>query len=105
VVVFTEFTDPTSAELMIENVGRLLARHMVVFVALRDDELEALVRAAPVTPEDVSRAVIAQSLLRERDLVTMRLRRLGVEIVEAHAQAIGPALLDRYLEIKRRNRI
>jgi uncharacterized protein (DUF58 family) len=105
VVVFTEFTDPTSAELMIENVGRLLARHLVVFVALRDEELEALIRAEPVVPEDVSRAVIARTLLRERDLVIARLRRLGVEIVETPARAIGPALLGRYLEIKRRNRL
>ena len=105
VAVFTEFTDPTSAELMIENVGRLLDRHVVVFVAMRDEELEELVRAPPTSPDDVSRAVIAQSLLRERDLVTARLRRLGVEIVEAPARAIGPALLDRYLEIKRRSRL
>jgi uncharacterized protein (DUF58 family) len=105
VVVFTEFTDPTAAQLMIENVSRLLARHLVVFVAMRDDELESLVRAEPVTPDDVSRAVIAQSLLREREQVTARLRRLGVEIVDAPAALLGPALLDRYLEIKRRSRL
>jgi uncharacterized protein (DUF58 family) len=105
VVVFTEFTDPTAAQLMIENVARLLERHLVVFVALRDLELEDLARAEPADPDDVSRAVIAHSLLRERDGVTTRLRRMGVEIVEAAPQAIGPALLDRYLEIKRRNRL
>ena len=105
VVVFTEFTDPTSAELMLETVGRLLSRHLVVFVVMRDEELEDLVRAKPATPEDVSRAVIAQSLLRERDLVVARLRRLGVQIVDARAAGVGAALLDRYLEIKRRNRL
>jgi uncharacterized protein (DUF58 family) len=105
VVVFTEFTDQTSAELMIENVGRLLGRHLVVFVAMRDEELEDLARAEPLAPDDVTRAVIAQSLLRERDLVVARLRRLGVEIVDASAKSVGPELLDRYLEIKRRSRI
>ncbi len=105
VVVFTEFTDQTSAELMIENVGRLLNRHLVVFVAMRDEELEDLARVEPLTPDDVTRAVIAQSLLRERDLVVARLRRLGVEIVDAAAKGVGPELLDRYLEIKRRSRI
>jgi hypothetical protein len=34
-----------------------------------------------------------------------RLRRLGVEIVDASAKSVGPELLDRYLEIKRRSRI
>ena len=105
VVVFTEFTDPTSAELMIENVGRLLGRHLVAFVVMHDEELEDLVRAEPRSPDDVSRAVIGQSLLRERDLVVARLRRLGVQIIDAPARAIGTGLLDRYLEIKRRNRL
>jgi len=105
VVVFTEFTDPTSAELMIENVGRLINRHLVVFVVMRDEELEGLARTEPASPDDVTRAVIAQSLLRERERVVARLRRLGAEIVDAPASAVGPALLDRYLEIKRRSRI
>jgi len=105
VVVFTEFTDFTSAELMIETVGRLFNRHLVVFVVMRDEELDGLTHAEPVVPEDVSRAVIAGSLLRERDLVIARLRRLGVEIVDAPAKDVGPALLDRYLELKRRNRV
>ncbi len=105
VVVFTEFTDQTSAELMIENIGRLLSRHLVVFVAMRDEELEDMVRAEPATADDVTRAVIAQSLLRERELVTARLKRLGVEIVDAPARDLGPLLLNRYLEIKRRSRL
>lgn len=105
VVVFSEFSDSTSAEAMVETVGRLLATHLVVFVVMRDDELEAMMRAEPVTPEDVSRAVIAHALHRERALVLARLRRLGVEIVDAPAGEIGARLLDRYLELKRRNRI
>jgi len=105
VVVFTEFTDSTSAELMLDTVGRLLGRHLVVFVVMRDEELDYLARAEPLSPDDVSRAVIAQSLLRERELVVARLRRLGVEIVDAPASGIGTGLLDRYLELKRRNRL
>ena len=102
VVVFSEFADATSAELMIENVGRLMRRHLVLFVAFRDEELEGLVRAEPREPDDVSRAVIAASLLKERDVVITRLQRLGVEIVDAPAARVGPALLNRYFELKRR---
>ena len=103
VVVFTDFADTTSAELMLDNVARLLADHMVIFVVMRDDELEDLERQAPATADDVSRAVVASALLRERDLVVTRLRRLGVQIVEAPADRIGPALLSRYLDLKRRD--
>lgn len=105
VVVFTEFSDAISAELMIEAVERLLTRHLVVFVVANDEELEILRDAAPRTPEDVSKAVIADKLLREREVVLSRLRRLGVEIVDAPAGRMRSDLLDRYLDLKRRNRL
>ena len=102
VVVFTDFADATSAELMVENLGRLLSRHVVLFVAFRDEELEALTRAEPDSPDDVSRAVIAHTLLRERGVVIARLRRLGVQIVDAPVGRMGAALINSYFELKRK---
>lgn len=103
VVVFTDFTDSTSAELMIENIGRLNRRHLVLFVVLRDEELESLARLEPLEADDVSRAVTAETLLREREAVITRLRRMGVRIVDAPADRIGPALLSAYLDLKRKD--
>ncbi|MET0295013.1 MAG: DUF58 domain-containing protein, partial [Phenylobacterium sp.] len=103
VVVFTDFADPTSAELMLENVGRLLRTHHVLFVAFRDEELEGLAAAEPLTAEDVSRAVVAATLLQQRELVVSRLRRLGAQIVDAPADRMGAALVNGYLDAKRRD--
>lgn len=105
IVIFTDFVDTTSAELMLENVGRLLQRHLVLFVVFRDQELEALRNAAPHTPEDISRAVVADTLLHERDIVIERLRRMGTEIVDAPVDRLGPHLLSAYLMTKRRGRL
>ncbi len=105
VVVFTDFADSTGAELMLENAGRLLKRHVVMFVILRDAELEGMVAAEPVGADDVSRAVVAGGLLRQRELVAARLRRMGAEIVEASADRVGSELISRYLEIRRRERV
>ncbi len=105
VVVFTDFADPIGAQLMLENVGRIARRHAVLFVTFQDDELEGLVRAEPRTPLDVTRAVVAESLLRERRIVITQLRRLGVEIIEAPVDQLGPALIARYLELKRKDRL
>ena len=102
VVMFTDFADPTSAELMLENVGRLLKTHLVLFVVLRDEELEGLADQAPADADDVSRAVIAGTLLQQRDVVLSRLRRAGALIVEASPLQLGPDLLNAYLDIKRR---
>ena len=101
VVVFTDFADATSAELMVENLGRLLRRHVVLFVAPRDEELEAIARAAPVDAEAVARAVTAHALMRARDLVIARLARLGARIVDAPVSRLGPALISAYLDLKR----
>jgi uncharacterized protein (DUF58 family) len=103
IVIFTDFADTTSAELMLENVGRLIKRHLVLFVIFRDEELEAIERREPVDPEAVSRSVTAQALLRERDVVIARLTRLGAHIVDAPAASVGPALLNAYIDLKKRD--
>ncbi|HEY2445512.1 MAG TPA: DUF58 domain-containing protein [Rhizomicrobium sp.] len=105
IVIFTDFVDTTSAELMLENVDRLMKRHYVLFVVFRDQELETLRRARPLTPEDVLQAVVADSLLREREIVIERLRRMGADIVDAPVSGIGSALLTSYLVTKRLGRL
>jgi uncharacterized protein (DUF58 family) len=105
VVVFTDFTDTVSAELMVENITRLARRHMIVFVTFPDQELETLRDAEPRSSDDVARAVIAQRLLQERNVVLTRLRRLGVQIVSAPVERLGPALVRAYDELRRRERV
>jgi len=105
VVIFTDFVDTTSAELMLENIGRLLQRHLVLFVLFRDAELEDMSRARPNSPEDVSRAVIADALLRQRDIVIERLRRLGVHVVDVPLEQMGMGVLEAYLAAKRLDRV
>jgi uncharacterized protein (DUF58 family) len=103
IVIFTEFTDQTGAELMIRAASNLLGRHLILFVVLTDDELEGLASAEPKTVDDVSRAVTAAALLRERRLVVSRLRHLGIHVLEARHDQIGVALVRQYLDFKRRN--
>jgi uncharacterized protein (DUF58 family) len=103
IVLFTEFADTISAELMLGAVGSLLKRHLLLFVVLKDEELETLAAAEPVEAEDVSRAVTAAALLRERRLVITRLRHLGVHVIEAPAAEAGPSLVAAYLDLKRRS--
>jgi len=100
IIVFTEFADQTAAQLMLEGIGRLLKRHLVLFVAFRDAELEQLQSERPGSPEAVSRAVVAGSILSERELVLAKLRAMGAHIVEGHAEHIGPNIISRYLDLK-----
>jgi uncharacterized protein (DUF58 family) len=105
IIVFTEFADTISAELMLTAVGALLKRHLVLFVVLKDEELEAFAAAEPAGPDDISRAVTAAALLRERRLVITRLKHLGVHVLEAPSAEAGTALVNAYLNFKRRSMI
>ena len=101
VVIFTDFVDPISAELMLRTVGRLTDRHLVLFMLMKDVELETIADEAPLSGEAVARAVISGGLLRERQVVIGKLRLLGAHVIEADHRRLGPALVKRYLEFKR----
>lgn len=105
IVLFSDFTDPTGAELMVESVGRLVDRHLVLLVTMEDQDLSRWQDAEPDTIGDLAHAVTADTLARQRTLVFQRLRQMGVDIVEAPHDQIGYRLIDRYLEIKRKGAI
>ena len=103
IILFTDFVDTTSTELMLETLGRLSGRHLILFATFKDDALEAMIDTPPETAEDVSRAVIADTLLDERKLVFRRLERLGVQVIETTPERFGSRLVSQYLDIKRRD--
>jgi uncharacterized protein (DUF58 family) len=105
IVVFSDFTDPTSAELMIESIGRLTGRHLVLFVTLIDEELDSMAAAPPDDEQVLAMAVGADALLRQRALVLSRLRSIGVDVIEARWDQVGPRLIDAYMAIKRKGAI
>jgi len=105
VVVMTDFADTVTAELMVENLGRLARKQLVLFVALRDPELDRIATGRPGRLGDLYRSVVAADFAREREAVLLRLRRLGVRCVDAVPSGVSAQLLNRYLDIKRRELI
>lgn len=101
IILFTEFTDATSADLMIRAAGRLARKHRLLFVVIRDEELESEERRRPETAADVTRSNVAAAMLRDRQLVIARLQRLGIDVIEVPADAMGAHAVDAYLGIKR----
>lgn len=100
IVLFSDFTDPTAAELMIESIGRLVDKHLVLFVTLSDTDLDRFIEAEPTDIATLARSVTAETLRHQRRVVLQRLRQLGVNVIEAPWQRIGYDLIDRYFAIK-----
>jgi uncharacterized protein (DUF58 family) len=105
IVLLTDFLDTVTAEMMVENVQRLARRHLVLFVALRDPGVERRALALPRTIPTLHQAVVADDFARERSVVIERLRRAGVHTIDATPQKFSAQLLNRYLDIKRRELI
>jgi len=101
IALFTEFTDPTSADLMIRAAGRLVRQHRLLCVVLKDTELEGVERMEPGEPADLVRTNVAAELLRDRRLVIARLQRMGVDVVEVAHDRVSSGVLDAWLAIKK----
>lgn len=105
IILFTDFIDEISADLMLEALNRLSRKHLVMFVAFKDEVVDDLIARRPDQPEDVTRAVFAKRLSLQRDRVLSQLRRQGVEVLEAPTEGLATAIVTKYLALKRADRL
>ncbi len=105
VVVFSDFVDSTSAELLVENMGVMARHHLMLYVALRDPMLDDIARPREASLGNIARSVSATQILNERRVVMDRLARMGVICLDVPPQALTPALVSRYIDIKSRELI
>ncbi len=102
VVLFTDFLDTVTAQLMIDSVTRLARRHLVLFVSLRDPSLQTRALAAPRSLSSLHQAVVASDFVRERQVVLERLKRAGASCIDSTPEAFSMGVVNRYLDLKRR---
>jgi len=88
---------------MVRAVARLVQTHLLLVVVLRDEEVEAIADRAPEEADDVTRAVTAAGLLRDRRIALTRLQHLGVHVIESEYDRVGERLVEGYIDLKRRN--
>lgn len=103
IILFTDFVDTITAELLIENADRLVKRHLMIAVCFPDRELKATLNATPESREDVARAIVAGEVNKDRKLVFEKLRRLGIDVIQTRPESLSGELVNRYLRIKRKD--
>jgi hypothetical protein len=74
----------------------------VLFVAIKDPSLDDRALARPRSLTTLHQAVVAADFARERTIVIERLRRAGAHCIDATPREFSMALVNRYIEIKRR---
>ncbi len=79
----------------------LTRHHRVVLASVRDPALERLAARRDSVDEVYDAAAAEQVILRRRHTAEL-LRTLGVDVVDADAERLPPALADHYLGLKSR---
>jgi len=102
IVVFSDFVDPLTAELLVEHMAILNRHHVVVFISLKDPLLEALSGRKAGSINDVARSVSASNMLQERRAILDGMSALGIYVIEADPGNVTPKLVSTYLDIKAR---
>ncbi|PWG18679.1 DUF58 domain-containing protein [Salibaculum griseiflavum] len=100
VVVFSDFVDSVTVELLVENLAVISRQHLVLYVVLRDPELEALIHPEDISMGRIAEAVSARQMLQERQAVLDRLRRLGILCLDTTPDRLTAGLISRYIDIK-----
>ncbi len=104
-VVLLTTLDPAAVEQGLLDVAeQLTSRHAVVVASVLDPEEETL-RATRTTSADVFAAAAAERAGLERAAVAQRLRRRGMDVVEALPDDLAPRLADTYLALKAAGRL
>jgi len=84
----------------------LLSRqHLVVLASLREQALDEAAHDPGTTLETGIRSASAMHYLAERERVHETLRREGVNVLDVRCAELSGALIERYLAIKRGNRL
>jgi uncharacterized protein (DUF58 family) len=101
VVLLTPLEPAAVEEGLLPVLPALTRHHRVVLASVRDPALERLAATRGTVAEVYDAAAAEQVLVRRRRTADL-LRALGVDVVDADADHLPPALADHYLDLKAR---
>jgi uncharacterized protein (DUF58 family) len=101
VVLLTPLEPSAIEEGLLPVLPALTRHHRVVLASVKDPALEQLAATRGTLDEVYDAAAAEQVLVRRRRTADL-LRALGVDVVDADAERLPPALADHYLDLKAR---
>ncbi|MBA2684887.1 MAG: DUF58 domain-containing protein [Gemmatimonadaceae bacterium] len=106
IVLFTDVIDPRSSQAVIAHTVRSALRHLLVVVALRNDELvSAAIPTSHSTSSDLYGSAAAEELLGARNEAIVRMRRAGVSVLDVSPKQLASSVVNHYLELKARGSV
>jgi uncharacterized protein (DUF58 family) len=98
----TDLAETSMRPEVVDGALQLLRRHVLLFVAMGQPDVEAIARSRPQTVAEMFRASAAQELQSRREVLLARLREQGALTLDLHPEKLTPAVLNHYLMVKER---
>lgn len=106
VVIFTDLIDPLASRSLLTSLRSFSRNHVLMVVTLADSQTVAKAEMLPQTPYEVYQKGVAMDLLEMRRETQMALcKSNNAIVVDAPPDKLDEALIARYLELKRQNRL
>jgi uncharacterized protein (DUF58 family) len=104
IVIFTDVIDRIASGALLAHIGRFVRQHRPLCVTLQNRELQRQVAAVPYTVDDCYVKTVAIQARDGRRLALERMRKEGVDVLDVDPHQLTPAVLSRYLALKRSGR-
>lgn len=98
----TDLAETAMRPEVIDGAVQLLRRHVLLFVAMAQPEVEKIAEARPKNVEQMFRAAAAQEMAGRRDLLLARLHEQGALTLDLNPEALTSTVLNQYLTVKER---
>ena len=98
----TDLAETAMRPEVIEGAMQLLRRHVLLFVAMAQPEVERIATVRPKTVAEMFRATAAQEMAGRRELLLARLREQGALTMDLDPERLTSTVLNQYLKVKER---
>jgi uncharacterized protein (DUF58 family) len=98
----TDLAETAMRPEVIDGAVQLLRRHVLLFVAMAQPEVESIAQARPKNIAQMFRAAAAQEMAGRRELLLARLHEQGALTLDLHPEALTSSVLNNYLIVKER---
>ena len=102
VVLFTDLVDEEASRGVVAAITRLAGNNLVLCCALADPQLAETAARSPRSSTELYERVVAHEVLDARARALATLRRHGVHTIDVPAEKLTVAVIQRYLELKKR---
>lgn len=98
----TDLAETAMRPEVVDGALQLLHRHVLLFVAMAQPDVEAIAQARPRNVDQMFRASAAQQLSGRRELLLARLREQGALTLDLDPRHLTSPVLNEYLRVKER---